>query len=202
MKFLAVTVFALMGLSFAEEQTSSVYKDYRDGNSYVTIQIGDQTWFAENIRFDAKGSFCYDGDVSCSEKGRLYPWAVAQTACPEGTRLPSNEDFQALYAYVGVNGVRSVGNALKSREGWINKANGFDDYGFHGAPAGLCEARGKCDQKNGFLSLWTSTSATAQGKREAQEAVAWNLYWMDEDFNKSQYAKSFALSVRCVVNNK
>lgn len=200
MKFFAV-IFALASFVLANEQASSVYKDNRDGKSYATIQIGTQTWFAENLQFDAKGSFCYGGTSSCSEKGRLYPWTVAQNACPEGTRLPSNDDFHALYAYVGVNGVRSVGNALKSKSGWVNKANGFDDYGFRGVPAGICEKRGKCDQEEGFLSLWTSTSA-AEGKRGSQEAVAWNLYWMDEDFNKSEYEKNFALSVRCILNTK
>ena len=33
--------------------------DIRDGQSYKTVQIGDQVWMAENLNFYSKGSLIY-----------------------------------------------------------------------------------------------------------------------------------------------
>jgi len=160
--------------------------DSRDGTVYRVVNIGDQVWFAENLRFAAKGSFCYGGQKECAH-GRLYPKNVAEKACPAGWKLPSNDDFQKLYGYTGRTGVRSVGNALKAKAGWSHNGNGFDDFGFDAVPSGYCENRKKCDQRDCFLSMWSST-----------DNVSWSLYCVDEDFNKGSYPKTTALSVRCI----
>ena len=42
-------------------------------------------------------SYCYDDDPeNCNEFGRLYEWASALKACPEGTRLPNASDLAEL----------------------------------------------------------------------------------------------------------
>ena len=122
-------IVALASLAFAQGDLRSEFTDSRDGRTYRIVDIGGQVWFAQNLAFAAKGSFCYGGAAKGCD-GRLYPKDVAEKACPAGWRLPSNDDFQKLYGYVGTNGVRSVGNALKSKSGWDRSGNGFDDYGF------------------------------------------------------------------------
>ncbi|MBR2095129.1 MAG: fibrobacter succinogenes major paralogous domain-containing protein [Fibrobacter sp.] len=140
--------------------------DDRDGQVYKTVEIGSQTWMAENLNYDYNNrtarSYCYAD--SCSKYGRLYTWsatvdsaAVFSTAgkgcgchasssprgivrgvCPVGWHVPSVSEFQTLISYVG--GYSVAGANLKSTSGWKSNSeyvgNGSDSYGFSALPAG------------------------------------------------------------------
>ncbi len=94
-----------------ESTSVNQFTDPRDGQVYSIITIGTQTWFAENLKYDIGDatSVCYD-DVSsnCFTYGRLYEGVAAQTACPEGWHLPSIDEWQTLFDYLGGTEVAHV----------------------------------------------------------------------------------------------
>ena len=120
------TTLAIASLSFLLSACSESFTDWRDGQSYDVVKIGDLTWMAENLNYETETSACPDGDTrNCKRLGRLYTWAEAKTICPEGWRLPTKADFAQLLAQpdAGAPGAVSnkVGAALKSRDGWFKK---------------------------------------------------------------------------------
>jgi len=140
------------------KKSGSTFKDARDGKEYRTVEIGNQTWMAENLNYNASGSLCYDNDpANCKKYGRLYNWETAKKACPAGWHLPSKDEWEILVN--NVSNVMTAGAKLKAGSGWDsyqgNSGNGSDDYGFTALPSGAY-----MDNFGGIGSLsfwWTST---------------------------------------------
>jgi hypothetical protein len=103
MKFLFPFLITAFFAQILPAQDSDFLLDERDGNIYLVIQFNDQWWMCQNLKFDAgEGSSCYEGDeTNCMLKGRWYSWEAAQRACPEGYRLPGDEDWKALEIFIG-----------------------------------------------------------------------------------------------------
>lgn len=107
------TSLAIVSLSFLLSACSESFTDSRDGQSYDVVKIGDLTWMAENLNFETAGSFCPEGDSrNCKRLGRLYSWAEAKTVCPEGWRLPTKEDFEALVSATSEDTAQSLSPSL------------------------------------------------------------------------------------------
>ena len=109
-------------------------EDPRDGQSYPTVDIAGMTWFAANLAWAVPGSFCYDDEENCRLYGRLYRWEQALAACPPGSHMASELEWQALERAVGLP---EVENEQRSNRGTIEGARlkrggdtGFDvQYG-------------------------------------------------------------------------
>ena len=211
------TSLVIASLFFLLSACSESFTDPRDGQSYDVVKIGNLSWMAENLNYATEMSVCPDGNSrNCKRLGRLYTWAEAKTVCPEGWRLPTKADFEALVnaasgdAAQFHNGnsdavLNKVGAALKSRDGWFKKGNGTDDFGFNALPAGYRGAiskaddgtisGGKFDGVGGYAYFWSAT--------EDSENPESNAYYLFLAFNsKSASVNSFSKndyrSVRCV----
>jgi len=179
-------------LKFVKPQEKKIegeaFTDSRDGKKYKTVVIGERTWMAENLNYEAKGSKCYKNDFSnCDKYGRLYNWNTANEACPSGWHLPNREEW-AIGGYVGSI---YTGKKLKSMSGWDKDGNGTDDYGFSALPGGLGGATGRFDGVGEFGSWWSAT----EGKTNNAYFVA-----MDDGggVGMDDVHKSALLSIRCV----
>ena len=192
----SVVLLTLLSLAALIVACSESFTDPRDGQSYDIVQIGSQTWMAENLNYEVEGSACPEGENrNCSKYGRLYTWDMARTVCPEGWHLPDSADFDKLISAAG--GAEVAGYALKSTSGWFKKGNGTDDYGFNALPAGYRLAGngttgGKFDGIGGYAHIWSAV--------ETPDGLA---YYMLLDFSikaakLSAFGKDEARSVRCV----
>ena len=85
-------------LSESREGTKTVI----DGNPYWTMQAGGHTWMGNNLYGTASGRDYRDCEVVSALFGRYYSWEEAQSACPEGWRLPTAAEFdQSLGSAAG-----------------------------------------------------------------------------------------------------
>lgn len=86
------------------------FTDERDGNTYNWVRYGNLDWMAENFRYDLaddnKTCRLYEVDskpVDVNKYGRLYTHTGAENACPEGWRLPTDEDWKNLETQLGMS---------------------------------------------------------------------------------------------------
>jgi len=185
------------------------FTDSRNGKIYKTIKIDTQTWLAENLDYNAKGSKCYNNvSANCDKYGRYYNWNTALKACPKGWHLPSNAEWDKLYHYVDgtsgcVNCTQSsngpyespdAGKHLKANFGWNDfngkSGNGSDSYGFTALPGGSHSGKFNLAGDNGY---WWTASESDNGNAyyrfilKESEGAGWN-----------KKTKSLLLNVRCL----
>ena len=157
------------------------------GYDYGTVQIGEQCWFAENLRaenyrngdliqigttstwgsFSGGAAAIYpDNDPSNVDPyGMLYNWFTTEDSrgiCPSGWVVPSDSAFGVLELHLGIAEQEIFTNGWRGVEqGYGLKSNEFWDgsdlYGFGAVPSGGVHA----DQ--GYISgfgfdLWLWTS--------------------------------------------
>jgi len=185
--------------------------DERDGKRYKVVKIGQQTWMAENLAYEAKGSKCFEKDcykesddgeyicnklseseikANCKKYGRLYNFNTAKTVCPSGWHLPSDAEWKILVSSVG--GEKTAGKYLKSTSGWNNVrgkkyGNGEDKYGFSALPGGFGGYYEVEFHAVGYSGYWWSSSS-----------AYFYIGCDSEDAHLSDDGNIILYSVRCV----
>ncbi|WP_290766425.1 fibrobacter succinogenes major paralogous domain-containing protein [Fibrobacter sp. UBA4297] len=170
----------------------STMTDSRDGQIYKTVKIGDQIWMAENLNFEVDSSYCYNDSAKyCTKYGRLYSWAAANRACPDGWHLPTIDEFETLFATVGKQSI--AGKKLKSTSGWNNDGNGTDDFGFTALPAGIRYGKDKYYNYEGHhANFWSSI------KNGSDSAEYVNMFYDYDNARQLVHDKNDGMSVRCL----
>jgi len=193
--------------------------DERDGTKYVYVTIGEQTWMAENLNYNASGSKCYsNSEANCTTYGRLYNWVTAMDIastyssslysvsgnhkgiCPSGWHIPNIAEWDKMTRYVdGTSGTSSpyksltAGKYLKATSGWNNNGNGIDTYGFTALPGGDCNSGGGFARVGHHGLYWNTTELNATAAHRPG-------FGQNDDISTTvdTEIKPWLLSVRCL----
>lgn len=72
-----------------------------DGIDYYYEKIGDLEWFRNNLASAGSGVSYVNEEIMSDIFGRYYSYNDAVNACPEGWRLPTEEDWMSLAEAIG-----------------------------------------------------------------------------------------------------
>jgi uncharacterized protein (TIGR02145 family) len=186
------------------------------GVAYSTVQIGDQCWFAENLRTttylngEAIPQNLSNGDWSITFEegamafytettsvngpayGGLYSWLVVDDdrgLCPSGWHVPTDVEWTVMIDLLG--GVSVAGGQMKATYGWYYGGNGANSSGFSGLPGGHRDCVGNFFYAGGGGNWWSSSSI-------GYDAHYRSLDFEYENVGRGYYCKRGGLSVRCV----
>jgi uncharacterized protein (TIGR02145 family) len=177
-------------------KTMPFFIDERDGKKYTYVRIGDQTWMAENLNYNAPGSECYEYlESNCDTYGKLYDWNTALTVCPAGWHLPSDAEWTALTDFVG--GTSTAGTKLKAVDGWTSYTGitNDDKYGFSALPGGFGPSGGIFYDVGLDGGWWSAT------EYNSSNAYLRDMDYRYEDVYRGNDGKSYLYSVRCMRSN-
>ena len=200
--FDASVVCPAEGVNGYGEPNRGTFTDARDGQVYKYTTIGNQVWMAENLKFDAPYSLCYDEiEGFCETFGRFYSLHVngevlghfdqelLDTICPAGWHVPSVDEWKTLSGSMG--GSQNDVNRLYSSFDFGDKYKpGTDDCGFNSLPAGYLLIDGNLSAEYEYSAYWTSTAK----RLESSYTCNFNHKGLSFGVNHPK------MSIRCVRN--
>jgi len=163
------------------------------------VKIGNQEWSTTNLNVNVDGSFCYkDIPENCEKYGRLYTWSMAmgidtrfdkeqyggieepfQGICPDGTHLPSHQEWAEVNAYVAKN--------PDYMSYFTNQLGGARDY------------HGDFVDEGSYVSFFSSTEYDVTGTTYPYLfAWLWSIHDGDKNFGKDNSQKHTGTYVRCI----
>lgn len=168
---------------------NGTFTDPRDGQEYKTITFVREhhgreirrTWYAENARYKAEGSQCYNETSEfCDKYGRLYNYEQANKACPEGWHVATITEWRHLFHFFG--GWHHSGKFLiEGKESDMHML-----YGGFGEPGGLYKGVG-------VHGNWWDNEM-----KDSNSAGIITLKKDDENIYHSKVGDEHLLSCRCV----
>ena len=182
------------------------------GYDYETVQIGEQCWFAENVRYlpdvsppsvgsvDQAHAYVmnYSGSdeqfarttIEYLEYGVLYNYEAIQLweLCPSGWRSPNISDLTALVSPFG--GLDSAGEEIKSTSIGGNNVTGFN------GKAGGYRNESSFGLEGVFGLFWMP-----------QDEAYFDIYYDNDDVDiyyiaNGNYDRSRAMSIRCIKDSE
>ena len=188
-----------------------------EGNVYRIVNIGTQTWMAENLKptklndgtsisiisdnaswLNSNSSgMCWFNNESGNKNtlGALYNWYTVNTnkLCPTGWHVPNEAEWTILINYCG--GLSQAGAKLKEKglSHWNDPNLGAtDDFSFTALPSGMRYNSGTFSN-SGSLAVWWTSSESDNSNSWSFSAVSGAIF-----ANKMTFTKQYGLSVRCI----
>ena len=189
-----------------------------EGNIYDLVVIGDQVWMQENLRtmtfnngnsiptyandiwpsLESPGAYQVNSDYT-DTYGSYYNWYVVsdeEDVCPNGTRIPTTEDFDSLISYLGSS---SSGGQMKTSgfDHWESPNTGANNESdFSGRGAGY---RRSDDAE--FWDFKRSTYFWTVNPGSEQTSHAYGLNYNNQSIiSGGGFDNNYGFSVRCIVD--
>ena len=154
-----------------------------EGYTYDLVAIGDQCWFAENLRnmhyangdiipeLSSEWSSTTEGAQAVfnnnveylNDWGRLYNWYAVDDVrglCPSGWHISTDPEFNELTNFLG--GSLIAGDAMKSSPGDNPSWDGSNSSGFSGLGGGTRQYNGWYYVGGSIGYFWSSTPSENQ----------------------------------------
>jgi len=187
-----------------------------DGYAYDLVAIGNQCWFAENLRTEhyANGqslvsvselSIWYvmtvgaqtiylDNANNLADYGRLYNWYAVEDVrglCPSGWHVPTNAEYTELAELLQEQG--AVAPQMKSSPEDNPSWNGTNTSGFSALAGGRLNST--YNSEGSYAYFWTSSVANGN-------VSAWMLNGSDIGPSQISSPPSYGYSVRCIKDSQ
>ncbi len=202
--------------SFSDELET--FTDARDGQVYTQVQIGDQLWMGQNLRYadssalgseNLKGAaWCLDNNPeNCKVAGVLYLWHAAMdrpaAECGNGnvcgiTEFPHRGICPKDWHVPTQQEWKKLQDVVGSSRGYdlmalSESGSGTDKYGFGAVPTGEYDFRSGYTHRfssYGAAHFWTATERNSAG------ANTW--YVNGSEFSGQDFDKNMGYAVRCI----
>lgn len=192
------------------------FTDPRDGQKYDTVRIGNQVWFAENLRYSgaipqvtddfswamsSQPAWCYYDNDSTKDAvhGKLYNWFAvdAGNLCPNGWHIPTDDDWTILGNFLGGDSI--AGGKLKSTTNWQSpNSDATNSTNFSAFGSGARTIIGTFGEFNRTGHFWSSTLS-------GFEPWSRRLNYYSGNLERKEYAQyggsiSAGMSCRCLMD--
>lgn len=189
----------------------------RDGASYPTITLGTQCWLGRNLDVGVRVAgavaqtptagpekYCFD-DVAanCTSAGGLYQWdeamdysvvAGAQGLCPDGSHIPTDEEWKTLEGFLGMDSTtRELFDFRGTSEGTALKVGGSS--GFRAVLIGIRVTDGTFFWGGTDAFFWSSTAALA-----GANGISRRVSSASGGIERYGYDQNNGFSIRCLMN--
>lgn len=185
-----------------------------DGNTYMTVKIGDQWWMAENLKVEhyrngdaipnvtkrrnwfnlGKGAYCSYNNDSTKAKiyGYFYNWYAVNDPCglaPEGWHIPSKDEWKELVNELG--GDKIAGNKIRARNYWGHHRDKMVNHShFSALPAGHFSKYDGFKDIGDNAAFWSNT--------DNNDNDAYYRYIFGSALKSTSSSKNRGISVRCI----
>lgn len=199
--------------------------DYRDGQTYSTVQIGTQCWMAENLNIGTMingtssqtdnvtiEKYCYDDNTSnCDTYGGLYEWDEmmeysttpgTQGICPTGWHVPSDAEWcvleQEVDATVSCSGTGLRGTDVGGKLKEIGTSHwASPNTGATNSSSFTVLPSGYRLSDGSFLNLSTN-SYFRTSNEDGSNAWSRGLGYNNAQVYRTTSTKVYGFSVRCI----
>jgi uncharacterized protein (TIGR02145 family) len=198
---------------FNPDLTYGSVTDY-EGNIYKTVDIGTQTWMAENLKSIkykdgtaipfvtdvtkwgalSTPAYCWYNNDSIGY-GAMYNWYTVNTSmlCPAGWHVPSDAEWTTLEDYLGGSATASGKLREVGTTHWSStNSDVTNESGFTALPGGYRNSFGSFNSIRSHAYWWTATQSTPV------DAYSRGLYFGYNEVDRSSTNYRAGLFIRCV----